>query len=140
MPARVDGPIFMVASPLYVNGVVYSIEMGGGLAAVDIANKKALYRQYLDGYTRFNRFLYGQAASPALAGKNIYITDNAGYTQIIEPGAELKVLYRNAIENIHLSSQGGNPAKQECFYTGAFFEGSRMYLRGEEYLYCIGER
>src|SRR6266705_2918078 len=64
MPSRVDGPIFMVASPLYVDGVVYSIEMGGGLTAVDTVSKNALYRQYLDGCNRFNRFLYGVAASP----------------------------------------------------------------------------
>lgn len=139
MPARVDGPIFMVASPLYVDGVVYSIEMGGGLTAVDTVAKKALYRQYLDGYNRFNRFLYGVAASPALAGKYIYITDDAGYTHIIEPGPNLKVARRNVIENIHVGGEGGNPAKQECFYTGAYFDGGRMYLRGEEYLYGIGQ-
>ena len=138
MPARVDGPIFMVASPLYVDGVVYSIEMGGGLAAVDTIAKRALYRRYLDGYNRFNRFLYGVAASPALAGQNIYITDDAGYTHIIQPGPQLVELGRNVIENIHVSGLGGNPCKQECFYSSAFFEGKCMYLRGEEYLYCIG--
>jgi hypothetical protein len=139
MPARVDGPIFMVASPLYVDGVVYSIEMGGGLAAVDTVAKRALYRQYLDGYNRFNRFLYGVAASPTLAGRNIYITDDAGYTHIIQPGSQLVELGHNVIENIHVSGVGGNPCKQECFYTSAFFEGKCMYLRGEEYLYCIGQ-
>jgi len=138
MPLRVNGAMFMVASPLYVDGVVYSIEMGGGLATVDTVGKKAHYRQFLDGYNRFNRFLYGVAASPALGGKNIYITDDAGYTQIIQPGPQLNVLARNVIENIHVAGVGGNPCKQECFYTGAFFEGKRMYLRGEEYLYCIG--
>jgi hypothetical protein len=74
-----------------------------------------------------------------LAGKNIYITDDAGYTQIIQPGPQLNVLAKNVIENIDVSGLGGNPGKQECFYTGAFFEGNRMYLRGEEYLYGIGQ-
>ncbi len=138
MPVRVDGPIFMVASPLYVDGVVYSIEMGGGLTAVDTVAGRALYRQYLDGYNRFNRFLYGVAASPTLAGRNIYITDDAGYTHIIQPGPQLKELHHNVIENIHISGLGGNPCKQECFYTSPAFEGKYMYLRGEEYLYCIG--
>jgi len=138
MPVRAEGPIFMVASPLYVNGVVYSIEMGGGLAAVDTVAGKALYRQYLDGYNRYNRFTYGVAASPTLAGRNIYITDDAGYTHIIRPGPRLEELGRNVIENIHLSGHGGNPCKQESFYTSPFFEGKCMYLRGEEYLYCIG--
>jgi outer membrane protein assembly factor BamB len=137
MPTRQPGAIFMVASPLYVDGVVYSVEMGGGLAAVDTVARKALYRQYLDGYNRYHRFLYGVAASPALAGKNIYITDDAGYTHIIDPGPRLVELGRNIIENIHLSGHGGNPCKQESFYTSPFFEGNAVYLRGEEYLYCI---
>ena len=137
MPTRQEGPNFTVASPLYVDGVVYSIEMGGGLAAVDTVAKKALYRQYLDGYNRYNRYVYGVAASPTLAGRNIYITDDAGYTHIIPPGPELKELGGNVLENIHLSGQGGNPCKQESFYTSPFFEGQALYLRGEEYLYCI---
>jgi outer membrane protein assembly factor BamB len=137
MPTRQSGANFTVASPLYVDGVVYSVEMGGGLAAVDTVAKKALYRQYLDGYNRYNRYLYGVAASPTLAGRNIYITDDAGYTHIIPPGPRLIDSGRNVIENIHLSSLGGNPCKQESFYTSPFFEGKTMYLRGEEYLYCI---
>lgn len=140
MPVRIDGPTFMVASPLYVDGVVYSLEIGGGLAAVDTKAGKALYRQYVDGYNRYNRFLYGLAASPTLAGKNIYITDDSGYTQILQPGPNLKILHRNVIENIDLAGLGGNPSKQECFYTPAFFENKCMYLRGEEYLYCISEK
>jgi len=139
MPVRMAGPTFMVASPLYVDGVVYSIEMGGGLAAVDTAARKALCRQYLDGYNRYNRFLYGVAASPALGGKNIYIIDDAGYTHILQPGPQLKELGHNVLENIQLSGLGGNPCKQESFYTSPVFEGGCMYLRGEEYLYCIGQ-
>ncbi len=139
MPTRQDGPLFTVASPLYVDGIVYSVEMGGGLAAVDTVARKALYRLYLDGYNRYNRYVYGVAASPTLAGRNIYIIDDAGYTHIIPPGPDFKEAGRNLIENIHLSGQGGNPCKQESFYTSPFFEGKAMYLRGEEYLYCIGQ-
>jgi outer membrane protein assembly factor BamB len=139
MPQRSSGTIFMVASPLYVNGVVYSVEMAGGVVAVDAAAGKALFRQYLDGYNRYNRYVYGVAASPTLAGKNIYITDDAGYTHIIPPGPQLKELRRNILENIHLSGLGGNPCRQESFYTSPYFEGKCMYLRGEEYLYCIAQ-
>jgi outer membrane protein assembly factor BamB len=137
MPIRMEGPLFMVASPLYVDGVVYSIEMGAGLAAVDTVAGKSLYRERLDGYDRYNRYLYGVCASPTLAGKNIYIVDDAGYTHIIQPGPKLVELNRNILENIDLSGLGGNPCKQECFYTSPSFQGKNMYLRGEEYLYCI---
>jgi len=139
MPTRQSGPLFMVASPLFVDGVVYSVEMGGGLAAVDTTAKKAFYRQYLDGYNRYNRYVFGVAASPTLAGQNIYIIDDAGYTHIIQPGPRFKELSRNILENIHLSGLGGNPCKQESFYTSPYFEGKAMYLRGEEYLYCISQ-
>ncbi len=139
MPIRAEGALFMVASPLYVSGVVYSIEMGGGLAAVDTVAGKALYRRYLDGYNRYNRYTYGVAASPTLAGGKIYITDDAGYTHIIQPGPRLVEVGRNVIENIHLPGLGGNPCRQESFYSSPFFAGKFMYLRGEEYLYCIGE-
>ena len=138
MPLRVEGASFMVASPLYVDGVVYSVEMGGGIAAVDTKSGKALYREFLDGYNRFNRFLYGAVASPTLAGRNIYLVDDAGYTQIVRPGPKLDVVGRNVLENVHVGGQGGNPCRQECFYTSPFFDGARMYLRGEEYLYGIG--
>jgi outer membrane protein assembly factor BamB len=140
MPLRMPGPVFTVASPLYVDGVVYSAEAGGGLAAVDTVTRKALYRQHLDGYNRYHRFLYGIAASPTLAGKNIYIVDDAGFTHIIPPGGPFKDGGRNVIENIHLSGHGGNPCKQESFYTSPWFEGKCMYLRGEEYLYCIQQK
>jgi len=139
MPTRQPGAVFMVASPLFVDGVVYSVEMGGGLVAVDTVAGKALYRRFLDGYHRYHRYLYGIAASPALAGKYIYITDDAGYTHIIKPGPRFVELGRNIIENIHFTGRGGNPGKQESFYTSPFFEGKAMYLRGEEYLYCIRE-
>ena len=38
-----------------------------------------------------------------------------------------------------IAGAGGNPCRQECFYTSPYFEGKRMYLRGEEYLYCVGQ-
>jgi outer membrane protein assembly factor BamB len=139
MPTRQVGAVFTVASPLYVEGIVYSVEMGGGLAAVDTRTGRGLFRTYLDGYNRYNRYLYGVAASPTLAGRHIYITDDAGYTHILQPGPQFRELKRNVLENIHLSGLGGNPCKQECFYTSPFFEGKCLYLRGEEYLYCIRE-
>ena len=137
MPTRQVGGVFTVASPLYVDGIVYSVEMGGGLAAVDTRAGKSLFRTYLDGYNRYDRYRYGVAASPTLAGQHIYIIDDAGYTHVLQPGSSLKELHHNVLENIHLSGLGGNPSKQECFYTSPFFEGKSMYIRGEEYLYCI---
>jgi outer membrane protein assembly factor BamB len=135
MPLR--GRNFMIASPLFVDGIVYSIAMSGGLSAVDPGTKKGLYHQWLDGYDRYHRMLYGVCASPTLAGKIMYITDDAGYTHLIQPGPQFREMGRNVLENIHFSGAGGNPCHQESFYTAPFFEGKSMYLRGEEYLYRI---
>jgi outer membrane protein assembly factor BamB len=133
------GPIFAIASPLYVDGIVYAIEMSGGLTAVDTVGRKSLYRQWLDGYNRYNRYLYGVTASPALGGRNIYIIDDAGYTHIIQPGPQFKEIGKNILENLHFTGQGGNPCHQESFYTSPYFDGTTLLLRGEEYLYYIEE-
>ena len=108
--------------------------------AVEINGAKSLYRRWLDGYNRYNRFLYGVAASPTLGGKIIYVVDDAGYTHLIQPGAQFKEVGRNVIENIFATSLSNNPCRQEAFYTAPYFEGKAMFLRGEEYLYRIEER
>jgi hypothetical protein len=131
---------FQIASPLFVDGIVYSVDMTGGLTVVEPAAKKCDYRLWLDGYDRYSRAVFGQVASPTLAGKYIYITDDAGDTHILQPGAQFKELHHNILENIFPSGLGGNPCRQESFYTSPIFEGKFMYLRGEEYLYCIGEK
>ena len=138
VPVRGHSPaVFTVASPLYVEGIVYTVEMGGGLTAVDMASGKGLFHRWLDGYDRYNRFLYGCCASPTLAGTYVYVIDDAGYTHVLRPGRTFRELARNVIENVHLAGRGGNPCKQESFYSSPWFEGRSMYLRGEQYLYCI---
>jgi len=135
MPIR--GLDFYIASPLCVDGIVYAVNPGGGLTAVDVGAKKCLYHQWLDGYARYNRMVYGVAASPTLGGKAIYIIDDAGTMHVLKPGPAFKELTHHILENIHVSGQGGNPCRQESFYTSPYFEGKSIYLRGEEYLYCI---
>ncbi len=135
----VRGLNYTIASPLFLDGILYGVDMTGGMTAVDVQGRKALYRRWLDGYNRYNRFLYGVVASPTLGGKHIYVVDDAGYTHIIQPGPQFKELNRNVLENIFYSSISGNPCRQEAFYTSPYFEGKAMYLRGEDYLYRIEE-
>ncbi len=131
---------YTIASPLVHDGILYGVDMTGGIVAVDVTGPKSLYRRWLDGYNRYNRFLYGVAASPTLAGKHIYVIDDAGYTHILQPGATFKEVGRNVIENIFFSSNSNNPCRQEAFYTAPYFDGKAMFLRGEEYLYRIEEK
>ena len=99
--------------------------MGGGLAAVDTVAGKGLYRQFLDGYNRYNRYTYGVAASPTLAGRSIYITDDAGYTHIIQPGPQFKELGRTKLE--------------DTFHASPAFADGRVILRGATNLWCLGK-
>ena len=131
------GISYWVASPLYLDGIVYVEDMSGGLMAVDVKQKKSMYRRWLDWYCRYDRFLYGAVASPTLGGKNIYLFDDAGSAIILKPGPVYQEIGRNVIENIFPSSPGGNPCKQETFYTSPVFSGNVLYLKGEEYLYAI---
>jgi outer membrane protein assembly factor BamB len=137
-PAR--GTNYTVASPLFLDGILYGVDMTGGITAVDVQGQRGLYRRWLDGYNRYNRFLYGVAASPTFAGKIIYVVDDAGYTHLIQPGPQFKEIGRNVLENIFVGGVTSNPCRQEAFFTAPYFEGKAMFLRGEEYLYRIEER
>jgi outer membrane protein assembly factor BamB len=131
------GISYWVASPLCLDGLVYTLDMSGGLMIVDTKAQKTTYRGWLDWYCRYNRYLYGAVASPTLGGKNIYLVDNSGYTIIIKPGPTYQEVARNVLENISPSSHSGNPCHVEAFYTNPVFCGDTIYLKGEEYLYAI---
>jgi hypothetical protein len=95
----------------------------------------------MDGYNWNNRYLYGYCSSPTLAGKNIYLMDGAGYMTILKPGADGTVAGNNMLENITgLQWIGNAPCGQEAFYAGMYFDGKRLFLHGDEYLYCIEEK
>ena len=141
LPAKtVYGPVgdlpFQIASPVYVDGLIYQVDGYGHLAVVDTKEKKLVYQRWMDGYNWNNRFLYGYCASPTLAGKNIYLLDDAGYMTILKPGAEGTVAGNCVLENL-TNLPGNGPCRQEVFYAGMFFEGKRIFLHGDEYLYCI---
>src|SRR6185436_9377980 len=55
MPLR--GLTYTIASPLCVDGIFYGVDMTGGIMAVDVNAKKSVYRQWLDGYDRYNRYV-----------------------------------------------------------------------------------
>lgn len=123
-----------VSSPLYHDGLIYLVAEGGALAVVDAKTGEQVYSQLLEMDPRIAYWtLAGVAASPALAGKYIYMADNSGNWIVCEPGRKFKQIARNVMENI-LDGQ------QEVSTSTPVFEGNRIYFRGPEYLYCIGEK
>ena len=124
-----------VASPLYVDGLVYQMTQGGGLIVNDAATGEIVYRKVLPLKPRTEYWNWaGASTSPTLAGKHIYLMDNQGGTVVIEPGREYKEVARNQLEE----SRDGK--EQEQMVSTPVFEGSRMYFRSKGYLYCIGAK
>jgi hypothetical protein len=124
-----------VASPLYVDGLIYQLTQGGGLVVNDAATGAVVYRKVLPLKPRTQYWNWaGCSASPTLAGKCIYLMDNQGTTLVIQPGRE----YREVARNFLAESKDGK--EQAQMVSTPIFEGTRMYYRTPGHLCCIGEK
>ena len=126
-------------SPLVWNDIAYVADIYQTLYAIDLPAKKMLYRQEMDlhGFSHYNSIAI--AASPTLVGKHIFVMDNQGTTLVLEPGPVYKVVARNQIAT-QLDRDWPIPAQETLSYAPPLADGNRLYLRGEAYLYCIGEK
>ena len=125
-------------SPLVWEGLVYQIDIYGNLFVSDIAEKKMIYWRDLKlrGFMHYNSVPV--AASPTLIGKHIFLCDNQGTTVVIEPGREYREVARNRIDTV-LDRDLPLPAQETLTYSPPITDGERLFLRGERYLYCIGQ-
>jgi hypothetical protein len=98
-----------------------------------------LYKQDL-GFDELHHYnAIGVGASVALAGKYLFALDNQGCCAVVEAGREFRLAALNRIE-MPLPRIWPIPP-QEILANGApVFDGRRMYLRGEKYLYCVGQQ
>jgi outer membrane protein assembly factor BamB len=126
---------YMVASPLYVDGLVYFVSDKALLYVFDPETGTTLYEKQLPLNAHVEYVWYpGISSSPTLAGKYIYIIDNQGGTLILQPGKEYKEIAVNKI--VTAEKQGAN----EQTVANPVFDGKLMLLRGQQYLYCIGSK
>ncbi len=130
--------IFYVASPLLVDELLYQVDLTGLMLVVNTRERKLQYRHMLDGYNVNDRRFYGYCASPTLAGKDIYMLDSVGHATILKPNQKLHVTANNSLQNLSNMKNSG-PGKQEAFYGGMYFQGKRMFVHSDNYLYCIME-
>ena len=125
----------LVASSLFVDGLIYSLTEGGGLIVNDAATGEVVYRKVLPMKPRTQYWDWaGASASPTLAGKYIYLMDNQGTTVVVRPGRQYQQVALNLLEE---SSNGKDQAQN---LTTLIFDGTRMYYRTPGYLYCIGDK
>jgi hypothetical protein len=127
------------SSPLILGETFYGIDQLGTCYALDLKTGKPLYRQDSVGFDELHTYnAIGVGASPALGGKHIYVVDNQGECVVYEPGPAFEQVAFNRIETV--VDRGWPWAPQEILSNGPLvFEGKRIYQRGEQYLYCIGE-
>jgi outer membrane protein assembly factor BamB len=126
-------------SPLIHENLAYVVDMYAVLYVLDLDAKKLVSRQQLDlrGFTHYNALAV--AASPTLVGKHLLLLDNQGTTLVFELGPIPKLVGRNEIQT-QLDRAWPVPAQETLAYAPPIVDGNRLYLRGERYLYCIGER
>jgi outer membrane protein assembly factor BamB len=150
---KVDPTItgFATASPLYHDGLLYCLGNFGMLVVVDTHKTKqkdaVVYNMFppFDLKNPYSRKTFGMGigASPILAGKYIYMIDSAGCTLVVEPGREFKLVSKNNID--YTVPEGWEPRHwmgphHEQFEASPIVDGNRIYMRGEQFLYCIGEK
>jgi len=139
-----------ISSPLYHDGLLYLVDQTGRLHVVDTDTQKIVYERDLgmgkvwpyDFYHAPNWERSTTLSSPILAGKYVYVFGMNGTTVVFEAGREYKEVARNKIEDCLLVHQG--PWFQgreipEFFASSPVAEGKRIYVRGGNYLYCLGK-
>ena len=142
---------FYTASPLYHDGLLYCLGNWGRLVVVDTQKFKSADAVVSSSFLPFdlkNSFSrkstgFGIVASPALAGKHIYMIDSAGCVLVLEPGREVKQIAKNNIDET--IPEGWDPKHwmgphHEQTAAALTFDGNRIYIRGEQYLYCVGKK
>lgn len=131
--------LWTAASPLIHGGLIYQVDMYQTLYVFDIKTRQMIHRRQLPlhGFTHYNALAV--AASPTLIGNHIFILDNQGTTLVFEPGRECKQVAANHIGTV-LSRSLPLPGQEILSYAPPIADGNRLYLRGERYLYCIGEK
>ena len=131
---------FACASPVIHDGLAYVVDCMGTLFVVDVKEAKIVYQQDLGTGLEVRSVVHimGTAyASVVLAGDRLYAFGMDGTTVVFKPGREYVELARNKIEDTVSRDWGVWP---EGFASTPVAEGKCLYVRGDKYLYCIGEK
>ncbi len=110
-----------ISSPIVVGNYLFAIDMKGGATTYEARSGKVLWSERIAG---------AFSASPIEAGGLIYINNEAGETLVIRPGPKFDLVARNSL--------GDHPG--ELFRASIVPIGSRMYLRSDRALYCVGPK
>jgi outer membrane protein assembly factor BamB len=109
------------ASPVFHDGLFYSVSDRGFISCFDAVSGKALYleERLPRGFTL--------KASPVATQEALYVLSEEGEVAILELGGELKV--RSVIPSM----------EDELWLASPIIDDGRLYLRSMKTLYCIAE-
>lgn len=102
-------------TPLVHDGLVYAINAQGQLSVFDQTTGALVYSQKFPFDTVY--------PSPTLAGDYVFLSCEGGKTVVIKAGRTYEEVARNSLEK---------------FRSCPVFSGTRMYIRGHKYLWCMG--
>ncbi len=120
-----DGTFF--ASPVCDNDLLFAVNNEGFFFALDARSGKVLLtmeQEIPSAAGRNNMPPANMYPSLCLAGGRLFLSNDIGYTVVIEPGREYKEVCRNRL----LEGSGGTPA----------FSGRRLFVRDGQQILCIG--
>lgn len=126
---KMDFEGLFYGSAVYDNGLIFAASNEGKFHIIDAKDGSIVATKDLEIPTRGSPPGMPHAnvyPSLTLAGKWLYVSNDAGDTLVLEPGREYKVLKHNDLGE----GSGGTPV----------FVGKRVYARGGANLYCIGEK
>jgi outer membrane protein assembly factor BamB len=126
-------------SPLVLDGLVYLVDIYGAFYVFDLKTKQLCYHRATELRGLFHYNALPVAASPTLVGKHIIIQDNQGTALVLRPGRTFRPVAKNRLAT-QLDRYWPIPAQETIGYSPPVPDGRRMYIRGERYLYCIGDK
>ena len=104
-----------ICSPVSNGELIFLLITEGTLSCYKVADRTKVWEKELGGSFQ---------ASPGIAGDRVYLVSEKGVTYIIQAGTEYKELARCELG--------------EKVYASPAFADGRIYIRGIENLYCIG--
>jgi outer membrane protein assembly factor BamB len=111
---RIKSPVLQLSTPLYKDGLLYTIDSKSTLMCLDAATGDIHYEDRLRG--KFN-------ASPVYAAGHVYCSNTNGNTVVFPEGTSLDIVAENRLEG-------------EIWTTPAMVRNS-IILRTSEFLYRI---
>jgi len=106
-----------VSSPVARNGLVYIATTYGVLVCYDAKTGEKYWEYEAEE---------GFYSSPVIADGKVYLIDLSGVTHIFKEGKEKEII--------------AEPGVQEKVFATPAFADSKIYIKGEKYLYCIGNK